>query len=61
MELGGDSLNVLSLFAYGYFSMSNSDRLAALIEKAKQLNSLSRDGIISMLESLQADTASAGN
>ena len=35
--------------------------LAELIEKAKQLNSLSRDGIVSMLESLQADTASAGN
>ena len=30
-------------------------------EKAKQLNSLSRDGIVSMLESLQTDTASAGN
>lgn len=41
--------------------MSKADRLAELIEKAKQLNSLSRDGIVSMLESLQADTVSAGN
>ena len=52
----------------GYESLGNEllelaveHRLAELIEKAKQLNSLSRDGIVSMLESLQADVASAGN
>ena len=60
-EQGADSKNVYSLLANAYISMSKTDRLAALIEKAKQLNSLSRDGIVSMLESLQADTASAGN
>lgn len=49
------------LCEYFDVSMSKADRLAELIEKAKQLNSLSRDGIVSMLESLQADTASAGN
>ena len=61
VEQGADSKNVYSLLANAYISMSKTDRLAALIEKAKQLNSLSRDGIVSMLESLQADTASAGN
>ena len=55
------SKNVYSLLANAFISMSKADRLAELIEKAKQLNSLSRDGIVSMLESLQADTASAGN
>lgn len=52
-----DSKNVYSLLANAFISMSKADRLAELIEKAKQLNSLSRDGIVSMLESLQADTA----
>ena len=61
VEQGADSKNVYSLLANAFISMSKADRLAALIEKAKQLNSLSRDGIVSMLESLQADTASAGN
>ena len=61
VEQGADSKNVYSLLANAFISMSKADRLAELIEKAKQLNSLSRDGIVSMLESLQADTASAGN
>lgn len=57
VEQGADSKNVYSLLANAFISMSKADRLAELIEKAKQLNSLSRDGIVSMLESLQADTA----
>ena len=61
VEQGADSKNVYSLLANAFISMSKTDRLAELIEKAKQLNSLSRDGIVSMLESLQADVASAGN
>ena len=61
VEQGADSKNVYSLLANAFISMSKADRLAELIEKAKQLNSLSRDGIVSMLESLQADAASAGN
>ena len=61
VEQGADSKSVYSLLANAFISMSKADRLAELIEKAKQLNSLSRDGIVSMLESLQADTASAGN
>ena len=61
VEQGADSKNVYSLLANAFISMSKTDRLAELIEKAKQLNSLSRDGIVSMLESLQTDTASAGN
>ena len=61
VEQGADSKNVYNLLANAFISMSKADRLAELIEKAKQLNSLSRDGIVSMLESLQADTASAGN
>ena len=61
VEQGADSKNVYSLLANAFISMSKADRLAELIEKAKQLNSLSRDGIVSMLESLQADVASAGN
>ena len=61
VEQGADSKNVYSLLANAFISMSKTDRLAELIEKAKQLNSLSRDGIVSMLESLQADTAPAGN
>ena len=61
VEQGADSKNVYSLLANTFISMSKADRLAELIEKAKQLNSLSRDGIVSMLESLQADAASAGN
>lgn len=60
-EQGADSKNVYSLLANAFISMSKADRLAELIEKAKQLNSLSRDGIVSMLESLQADVTSAGN
>ena len=61
MEQGADSKNVYSLLANAYISMSKVDRLAELIEKAKQLNSLSRDGIVSMLESLEADVSSVGN
>ena len=61
VEQGADSKSVYSLLANTFVSMSKADRLAELIEKAKQLNSLSRDGIVSMLESLQADAASAGN
>ena len=61
VEQGADSKNVYSLLANAFISMSKADRLAELIEKAKQLNSLSRDGIVSMLESLQADTAPADN
>ena len=61
VEQGADSRNVYSLLANAFISMSKADRLAELIEKAKQLNSLSRDGIVSMLESLQADAASTGN
>ena len=61
VEQGADSKNVYSLLANAFISMSKADRLAELIEKAKQLNSLSRDRIVSMLESLQADTAPAGN
>lgn len=61
VEQGADSKNVYSLLANAFISMSKTDRLAELIEKAIQLNSLSRDGIVSMLESLQADPASAGN
>lgn len=61
VKQGADSKNVYSLLANAFISMSKADRLAELIEKAKQLNSLSRDGIVSMLESLQTDTASAGN
>lgn len=61
VEQGADSKNVYSLLANAFISMSKTDRLAELIEKAKQLNSLSRDGIVSMLESLQTDAASAGN
>ena len=61
VEQGADSKSVYSLLANAFISMSKADRLAELIEKAKQLNSLSRDGIVSMLESLQDDTASAGN
>ena len=61
VEQGADSKNVYSLLANAFISMSKADRLAELIEKAKQLNSLSRDGIVSMLESLQADAAPAGN
>ena len=55
VEQGADSKSVYSLLANAFISMSKADRLAELIEKAKQLNSLSRDGIVSMLESLQAD------
>ena len=61
VEQGADSKNVYSLLANAFISMSKTDRLAELVEKAKQLNSLSRDGIVSMLESLQADAAPDGN
>ena len=42
VEQGADSKNVYSLLANAFISMSKADRLAELIEKAKQLNSLSR-------------------
>ena len=52
VEQGADSKNVYSLLANAYISMSKADRIAELIEKAKQLNSLSRDGIVSMLTAI---------
>lgn len=57
VDEGADSKAIYQLLANSYIKMSKAGRISELIEKADKLNSLSKTGIVSMLESLQADAS----
>lgn len=57
VDEGADSKAIYQLLANSYIKMSKAGRISELIEKAGKLNSLSKTGIVSMLESLQADAS----